>query len=309
MKNTNNNKLNPNWVTGFVDAEGCFHVSIYRDKKKKTEKWHITPVFQVGLHIKDLDILINMKSFFNDRGNIYKYKNSANYQIRDLNSLYDIVIPHFDKYTLLTQKQSDYLLFKEIIYLKKENEHLNNEGLKNIVNIKSSINNGPSQDLISYFPEINPVPRPKVNITNLLLDYCWLAGFISGEGCFSIKILKTKDSKIGWRPLLELSITQHNKDEQLLLKFVDFLGCGSVYKHGENTVVFKVANFKDICTKIIPFLTKHNIHGIKYLDFVDFCTVSNIMINNLHLTREGFEEIRKIKLNMNKNRFIIGGII
>jgi hypothetical protein len=112
-----------------------------------------------------------MKSFFNDRGNIYKYKNSANYQIRDLNSLYDIVIPHFDKYTLLTQKQSDYLLFKEIIYLKKENEHLNNEGLKNIVNIKSSINKGASQDLISYFPEINPVPRPIVNITNLLLDY------------------------------------------------------------------------------------------------------------------------------------------
>ena len=30
--------LNPNYVTGFADGEGCYLVSVYKDKKHKTKK-------------------------------------------------------------------------------------------------------------------------------------------------------------------------------------------------------------------------------------------------------------------------------
>jgi len=38
------NKLNPNWVTGFVDGEGCFTVNITEDKRCKLG-WQIRPKF------------------------------------------------------------------------------------------------------------------------------------------------------------------------------------------------------------------------------------------------------------------------
>jgi hypothetical protein len=34
--NKKNYKLNSNWVTGFVDAEGCFYVRVSKSKKHKT---------------------------------------------------------------------------------------------------------------------------------------------------------------------------------------------------------------------------------------------------------------------------------
>jgi hypothetical protein len=41
-------KLNPWFVTGFTDAEGCFGLYIYKDAKYKTG-WHISLVFQISL--------------------------------------------------------------------------------------------------------------------------------------------------------------------------------------------------------------------------------------------------------------------
>ena len=47
-----NLNLNPWWVTGFVDAEGCFHVSVTEGKDRKLG-WAVVPRFYIGLHIRD----------------------------------------------------------------------------------------------------------------------------------------------------------------------------------------------------------------------------------------------------------------
>lgn len=54
-------KLDPNWVTGFVDAEGCFSViiEISKDLKRK-----VKVSFEINLHKKDTDILYKIQSFF-----------------------------------------------------------------------------------------------------------------------------------------------------------------------------------------------------------------------------------------------------
>jgi len=49
-------ELDPNFVTGFVDAEGCFTVTITRDPVNKTG-WRVKPAFEIGLHKKDLALL------------------------------------------------------------------------------------------------------------------------------------------------------------------------------------------------------------------------------------------------------------
>jgi hypothetical protein len=60
-------KLNPWFVSGFTDGDGSFAVSI--TKKKEGIGWKIVPVFTIGLDLKDLDLLVQIKDFFKT-GNI-----------------------------------------------------------------------------------------------------------------------------------------------------------------------------------------------------------------------------------------------
>jgi len=60
----------------------------------------------------------------------------------------------FLNYSLLTQKKADFLLFKNIIDLMKNKEHLTLEGLKKIVAFKASINLGLSELLLNEFSDI-----------------------------------------------------------------------------------------------------------------------------------------------------------
>jgi len=72
-----------------------------------------------------------------------------------------LVINHFDKYPLLSQKRVDFELFKQVINLILRREHLTNSGLQEIVNIKASMNFGVLSDkLLTSFPNTVAVSRP-----------------------------------------------------------------------------------------------------------------------------------------------------
>lgn len=57
-------KLNPYYVSGFTDGEGCFFVGVSPDSKYKTN-FKVKAIFQVGVHIKDFALLEEIKLFFN----------------------------------------------------------------------------------------------------------------------------------------------------------------------------------------------------------------------------------------------------
>jgi len=86
---------------------------------------------------------------------------------------------------------ADYILFRQVFELVSRKEHLTTEGLHKILSIKASMNKGLSDKLTTAFPNITPVPRPHVALPESIDPY-WLAGFVSGEGCFSIHIFKDK---------------------------------------------------------------------------------------------------------------------
>ena len=79
---------------------------------------------------------------------------------------------HFplEKYPLLTQKQADFTIFKEVINLMNKGEHLTKDGLDKIINIKASINKGLSEQLKEQFTNVVLVQRPKVEISPLVSD-------------------------------------------------------------------------------------------------------------------------------------------
>jgi hypothetical protein len=66
----------------------------------------------------------------------------------------------FDKYSLISRKRGDYLLFKQILSIIKLKEHLTLQGIQKIINIRATLNFGLSKELQLMFPETVPVPRP-----------------------------------------------------------------------------------------------------------------------------------------------------
>jgi len=118
-------------------------------------------MFQIGLHQKDEALLKNIQSYFGVGGIFKQGSESIKYVVGSRNDL-EVIINHFEKYCLITQKSSDFLLFKQGYEIIKTNKHLTTEGLEKLVAIKGSLNLGLSPELKSAFPNILPVPRPSV---------------------------------------------------------------------------------------------------------------------------------------------------
>jgi hypothetical protein len=183
------------------------------------------------------------------------------YRISSIKDFNEIIIPHFTKYPLITQKKADYDLLKKVVALINKKEHLTQEGLRSIIAIKASMNLGLSDELKVAFPDVNPEPRPLIN-QGRIQDSNRLAGFINGEGCFFIDIYKSKTNKIGSSVRLKFLIGQHLRDNLLMESLVYYLGCGRVvHPSSYNHVEYVVSNFTDINEKIIPFVQKYPIFG------------------------------------------------
>ncbi len=154
-------QLNPLWVTGFVDGEGCFCVIISKSKKLKVG-WRVRVYFYIGLHVKDRALLEAIKNFF-DVGNIYSATESLiRYQVNSFKDI-KVIISYFEKYKLITNNRADFMLFKEVYNLMLNKEHLTTDGLHKIVAIRASINWGSTDQLKGAFSGIVPVLRPTVH--------------------------------------------------------------------------------------------------------------------------------------------------
>lgn len=177
------------------------------------------------------------------------------------------------------------------------------EGLRKIFSIKASINKGLSEQLNSIFPNIIPAHRPLVEPTENINPY-WLAGFIDGEGCFSVCITKSKTHLCGHQVQLKFALAQHRRDLQLMKSIAQYLECGMVSDtRSEPVVLLNVHKFSDIIGKIIPFMDRYCLEGVKKFNYADFCKVALLMHGEKsHLTIEGLNAIKEIKAGMNTGR-------
>ena len=292
-----NFKINPLWLTGFIDGEGCLFIQVAKNSKTKTG-WVVQLRFLITLHYKDLALLESIKNYFKV-GSISK-QGSYTFQFRT-NSVKDltVIINHLNKYPIISQKFADYELFKEAYNLIKKKEHLTDDGLRKILAIKASINRGFSSELKSAFPDVIPMVRPVVENQKIYKD--WMCGFTSAEGCFLVNLAKSKSHSQGLQVKLVFQLTQHSRDEKLIRSFIDFFQCGFVFQNRE-AYSFEVTKLSDINEKIIPFFQQNPIQGVKRDDFEDFCRVAEIIKDKKHLTAEGLDQIRKIKAGMNTGR-------
>ena len=303
------NVLNPWFLSGFTDAEGCFSIGIRPDAKLKI-KWRVLPVFIIKLHKKDLSILEDIKKTLHI-GKIRKSgENCVQYVVESFKEL-QVIVNHFDKYPLVTAKVTDFLLFKQCFEMIKNGEHLTEEGFLKIVTLKSSLNWGISDKLTKAFPVVIPVNRLEYKFKGIP-DPFWIAGFTSGDGSFQIRLRKL-NTNIGYRVSLLYSFHLHIRDLDVLKGLATYFSSKSknlisnekkVSISEDKSVHLQITKFTDINEKIIPFFEKYPIEGVKSLDFEDFKKVCKLIENKKHLTPLGIKAILDIKLNMNQNRKI-----
>ena len=288
--------LNPSFISGFSDAEGSFVVTILKNPRYKIG-WNVQARFQIKLHEVDRALLLLIQNYFDNVGYISKLndKLTVEFRVSDITSLKNLIIPHFEKYRLITNKHKYFILFKQIVSLMSKNQHTTLEGLKEILAYRASLNWGLSENLKISFPSIIPVKRVEIEdntLSNLSPD--WVAGFSTGESNFYIAISGTKV----W---LRFSIAQDSRDILLLKSLVEFFNCGYITQYKNREVCeFVVTKIKDINMYIIPFFDKYKIEGFKYKNYVKFKKAAILINNKEHLTEKGLNEIIELKNSMNK---------
>lgn len=136
----------------------------------------------------------------------------------------------------------------------------------------------------------------------------WVVGFVDGEGCFSISVVKNPGCRLGWQVQHEFSVTQAAPSKAVLEELIEFFGCGKIIEnnrrdnHRHRLVRYSVKRRSDLIDPIIPFFEDHPLRTAKQQDFQSFCSVLVMMENDQHLTRPGLIEIARVTETMNRRQ-------
>jgi hypothetical protein len=133
--------LDPHWVVGFVDGEGCFHIGIGKHAEMKAGH-QVLPEFTVVQHERDAQVLHGLKAFFGCGVVRVNHGDRLAYRVRSLEHLRERIVPFFLSHPLKTKKNVDFLKFRDVLLLMERGEHLTPGGIENIRRIAAVMNRG-----------------------------------------------------------------------------------------------------------------------------------------------------------------------
>ncbi len=126
----------------------------------------------------------------------------------------------------------------------------------------------------------------------------YLAGFADGEGSFNVSFRPRNDYRQPWKVSLCFNISQ--KDRVILALFKKHLKCGTLRSRNDGVWYFEVNNLTAIIENVIPFFERFRfLSAKKKRDFAKFVQIAKLMKDGAHLTKEGVEEILRIRSKMN----------
>ena len=138
-------RLDPSWLVGFTDGEGCFTISIIRNTTTKIG-WQVFPEFVISQGEKSKDVLFKIQEFFscgivkiNRRHDTHR-EHMYRYCVRSIKELNEIIIPFFDQYQLHTSKRKDFLIFKKVVKMMIISSKRDDKFLQKVSTIVSLMN-------------------------------------------------------------------------------------------------------------------------------------------------------------------------
>jgi len=289
--------LSPWWITGITDAEGNFSISLQEPRK-------CSCAFKITQKDHSMGILYDLQKYFkcgiivldNKKYNAYKFIVTKN------EDLFNIILPHFDKYPLITSKNLDYLDFKKVVLMCKNGLHLINSNRKKIFIIKNNMNSKRSFDQRwDYHNNLD---------TNQKLNNEWVQAFIDGDGSFQFSLFKTNNRGKYYyvsRPILEIAQSSH--EVKVLKRIKDFFGEGYLKPKYDIFNINAAKSSRSVnryillqSYTVIKFIDKYPMLTCKRLDYLDWKRLIELKDKKAYNTPEGLLEMLSIKNSMNKHR-------
>ena len=119
-------KLEPQWIVGFVDGEGCFNLDVHMNAETQ---WGVQmqPEFTVVQVEADVQVLHALKVYFGC-GKISVNRKDATstrmmFRVKNIEDLNTKIIPFFEKHKLKTKKGIEFQRFREIVRKMHEGYH------------------------------------------------------------------------------------------------------------------------------------------------------------------------------------------
>jgi len=137
-------KLNPQYVSGFIDGEGSFSISIGKHKTLR-RGFEVRPEFEIELRKDDQEILerilvtIGIGRIYDCSYERYGWYPHAKYKITSIWDLKEHLFPFLDKTPLQAKKKKSYFLFKQIVLMVCAKKHLSDDGFNKIVSLRDDL--------------------------------------------------------------------------------------------------------------------------------------------------------------------------
>jgi hypothetical protein len=134
----------------------------------------------------------------------------------------------------------------------------------------------------------------------------WIAGFVDGEGCFSIAVNPHPDMTLGFQVQAEFAVTQSASSQEALELIRSRFGCGQIQRntrkdnHTEDLLIYRVRKLDEIGGRVIPFFEANPLRTAKRQQLALFVQVVRLMEQKAHLTLEGLTTIRSLAGRMNQ---------
>jgi hypothetical protein len=143
--------IEPGWVIGFVDGEGCFSIGFVRQPGGGSRRgyktgFQVAHEFAVVQGARSVECLRELEAFFgvgsvtinrrvdNHREPLYRYCVSRRQH------LLERIIPFFEENRLRTAKCEDFHRFALCVRLVAEGHHLSRDGLADLMEIAQTMN-------------------------------------------------------------------------------------------------------------------------------------------------------------------------
>ena len=134
--------LDPWFVSGLTEGEGCFCVS-FAIRKKLRAGLEVRPSFALSLNEKDLELLRELQTFFGCGWiRASRADRTFKYEARAVGDLLEAIIPHFERHPLRGSKASSFAALRSVCRMIEQGDHLQRDGLCLIVDLAYEMNLG-----------------------------------------------------------------------------------------------------------------------------------------------------------------------
>ena len=307
------------WLSGFTDAEGTFSITKYQGKPRKDgTRCPSGYSFEFSIQVRndDLEILEQIKDYLKVGGLLFASrgtsrnngrvndKDQVSFKVRDFASIIDTIIPHFDKFPLLSKKNKDYQIFKEAAFAHKA--YLDNGGgfrkwgntthASIIEDYRLRLNGGRQE----YFNTGILYKSPYLDLVNKEQFSAWFAGFVDGDGCFGGYLGKGDNPSIGFKFILQL----REDDAAILSSVQSRIGCGHIRDKGvgKNATTntkpkksYEITSAEDCHTYLLPIFREFVLRAKKYRDCLLFDEAVSLLVKAQSLRKNKYTECRTLE--------------